>query len=303
MITFVFGCTFEESLAPELIMKRVKEGNIPPHGTIRFALSEPVVNDYIELAFSPDHGVGYHTYLTPDRDTLVLDISGMLPGKTTYIISPASKITAESGGEIEPFGVSFTATSYPTEDIGNNDSSTATPFEQPMYGSLENGHDSDCFVFADSASFMVKLTFEQGVTSWTIQDGEGTLIDERDIAVGNVVGSNIFNIMGVLGIAGIVAPAGIAVAESTYYFDIPVMIAAAFACLPIFITGGTISRWEGVLLVGYYAAYTVYIVAAATHHEALSFISNTMLYFVIPITAITLTVMAIQQYRRNTSLK
>jgi hypothetical protein len=183
IVAFVFGCTFEESLAPELIMKRVEEGNIPPHGTTRFAFSEPVVNDYVELVFSPDHGVGYHSYLTPDRDTLVLDISGMLPGKTTYTISPTSKITAESGGEIEPFGVSFTVTSHPTEDIGNNDSSTATPFEQPMYGSLENGYDSDCFVFTDTSSFLVRLTFEQGVTSWTIHDGKGTLIDERDIAV------------------------------------------------------------------------------------------------------------------------
>ena len=125
---------------------------------------------------------------------------------------------------------------------------------------------------------------------------------ERDIAVGNVVGSNIFNIMGVLGIAGILAPSGIAVAESTYYFDIPIMIAAAFACLPIFFTGGKINRWEGGLLIGYYAAYTVYLIAAATHHEALSFISNTMLYFVIPITVITLAVTAIQEYRGTKSL-
>nr|WP_217988337.1 hypothetical protein [Aliifodinibius salipaludis] len=68
---------------------------------------------------------------------------------------------------------------------------------------------------------------------------------EQDIAVGNVVGSNIFNIMGVLGIAGVIAPAGIEVSEAIYHFDIPIMIAVAFDCLPIFFTGGTINRWEG----------------------------------------------------------
>ena len=53
---------------------------------------------------------------------------------------------------------------------------------------------------------------------------------ERDIAVGNVVGSNLFNIMGVLGLSGIVSSQGITVSETALYFDIPVMIAVAIAC-------------------------------------------------------------------------
>ncbi len=77
---------------------------------------------------------------------------------------------------------------------------------------------------------------------------------ERDIAVGNVVGSNIFNIMGVLGLASIVAPTGIDVSAAVIRFDIPVMIAVALACLPVFFTGGVISRQEGVLLLAYYVA-------------------------------------------------
>jgi len=79
---------------------------------------------------------------------------------------------------------------------------------------------------------------------------------ERDIAVGNVVGSNIFNILGVLGLASLVAPNGISVSPAVTGFDIPVMIAVAFACLPIFYTGGVISRPEGVLFLGYYLVYT-----------------------------------------------
>lgn len=120
---------------------------------------------------------------------------------------------------------------------------------------------------------------------------------ERDIAVGNVVGSNIFNIMGVLGVAGILAPAGIEVSEAIYHFDIPIMIAAAFACLPIFFTGGVINRWEGGLLGSYYVAYTLYLVLAATEHDTLPIFSKMMLFYVIPITVITIIIVVVQEFR------
>lgn len=120
---------------------------------------------------------------------------------------------------------------------------------------------------------------------------------ERDIAVGNVVGSNIFNIMGVLGFASIVAPKGIEVSGAAIGFDIPVMIAVAVACLPIFFTGGVISRREGVLLLGYYAAYTLYLILAASHHDALPGFSAVMLYFVIPMTFVTMAIVAVRETR------
>jgi len=58
---------------------------------------------------------------------------------------------------------------------------------------------------------------------------------ERDIAVGNVVGSNIFNMLFILGITTSVSGTGIAVPDSALQFDIPIMIAVAVACLPIFL--------------------------------------------------------------------
>lgn len=124
---------------------------------------------------------------------------------------------------------------------------------------------------------------------------------ERDIAVGNVVGSNIFNLMGVLGLAGIVAPAGIEVSSAVVGFDLPVMIAVALACLPIFFTGGVISRAEGALLVGYYMAYTAYLVLAASHHDALAGFSAVMLYFVIPLTVASLAFVAWNEFRGRRS--
>ncbi len=113
---------------------------------------------------------------------------------------------------------------------------------------------------------------------------------ERDIAVGNVVGSNIFNILVVLGLAALAAPGPIAVPDSVLRFDLPVMTAVAVACLPIFFTGHTIERWEGALFLGYYLAYTLFLVLAASGHDALPAYSAVMLSFVIPLTVLTLAV-------------
>jgi cation:H+ antiporter len=118
---------------------------------------------------------------------------------------------------------------------------------------------------------------------------------ERDIAVGNVVGSNIFNILGCLGLSGLVAGSGgLVVPPSVLNFDIWVMIAVALACLPVFMTGREIARWEGGVFLLYYAAYVAYLILAAQRHDALGVFSSTMLGFVIPITVVTLVVMALR---------
>jgi cation:H+ antiporter len=115
-----------------------------------------------------------------------------------------------------------------------------------------------------------------------------TIRGERDIAVGNVIGSNIFNILLVLGTAGLVAPTGIPVAAAALRFDIPVMIAVAVACLPIFFTGNRIDRWEGLLFLGYYVAYTAYLILSSAEHDVVPVFSTVMGIFVIPLTVITL---------------
>lgn len=115
---------------------------------------------------------------------------------------------------------------------------------------------------------------------------------ERDIAVGNVVGSNIFNILAVLGLTALTGPSGIGVSPAALHFDIPVMIAVAAACLPVFFTGHLIARWEGALFLGYYAAYVLYLILNAVHHAALPAFSAVMLLFVLPLTAVTLLVLA-----------
>ncbi len=113
---------------------------------------------------------------------------------------------------------------------------------------------------------------------------------QRDIAVGNVVGSNVFNIFAVLGVTGMVSAGGLPVSETARNFDLWVMLAVAFACLPILITGREIARWEGALFLGYYAAYTTWLVLQAQTHEALPAFSAVMLGYVMPLTVITLVV-------------
>ena len=119
---------------------------------------------------------------------------------------------------------------------------------------------------------------------------------ERDIAVGNVVGSSIFNILGCLGVAGLFAPqAGLTMAPALLAFDIWVMLAVALACLPVFMTGREIARWEGAIFLGYYVAYVAYLILAAQQHAALPVFSSLMLSFVVPLTVVTLVVMLIRR--------
>jgi cation:H+ antiporter len=124
-----------------------------------------------------------------------------------------------------------------------------------------------------------------------------TMKGERDIAVGNVVGSNIFNILAVLGLSALVSPSGLEVAPALVRFDIPVMIAVAVACLPIFLTGYRIARWEGALFLAYYACYTAYLILAATRHDALPAFSAAMLFFALPLTAVSLAVVLVRHFQ------
>jgi len=119
-----------------------------------------------------------------------------------------------------------------------------------------------------------------------------SLKGERDIAVGNAIGSSIFNILAVLGLTSVIAPDGIRVSPGALRFDLPVLIAVSLACLPIFFSGHRIDRWEGVLFMGYYTAYIVYVILDATRHDFLPFFSTVMLGFVIPLTLITIVIIA-----------
>lgn len=87
---------------------------------------------------------------------------------------------------------------------------------------------------------------------------------KSDIAVGNVVGSNVFNLLGVLGPTAMVASGGLAVTPKALQFDIPLMILFSIFCIVICITGRRVSRGEGVFLLLCYAAYVVFLCFSET---------------------------------------
>jgi len=126
---------------------------------------------------------------------------------------------------------------------------------------------------------------------------------ERDIAVGNVVGSNIFNILGIVGITGIIIPQSIGMSPAILGFDLPVMTAVAIACLPIFFTGHIIVRWEGMVFLGYYLAYLLYLILDARGHDLLPIFNNVMLGFVLPITFLTLIIVAYREFKQKEESK
>lgn len=123
---------------------------------------------------------------------------------------------------------------------------------------------------------------------------------ERDIAVGNVVGSNIFNILVVLGGSSIVV-GSMKVSTPALHFDIPVMVATAVACLPIFFTGGRISRWEGAVFLLYYIVYTAYLILRGQEEDS-AILDATMIWFVIPATVLGIGLSVVYALRNRRKL-
>ena len=117
---------------------------------------------------------------------------------------------------------------------------------------------------------------------------------ERDIAVGNVIGSNTFNILGCLGLSGAVSAQGLGIAPAVLNFDLWVMLAVAFACLPAFMLRNEIGRRRGLMFLAFYVAYVAYLILGAQDHDALDEFSAVMLSFVLPITIVTMVAMVIR---------
>lgn len=121
----------------------------------------------------------------------------------------------------------------------------------------------------------------------------------REMAVGNIVGSNIFNALGVAGLTALVAPAALPVSSALISFDMQVMLASAIACLPIMFWRNLLARWEGAMFLGYYCAYTAYLILASAHHDALDEFTLVMQTVVLPLTAATVLAVTVRELRRR----
>ncbi|MCL4204471.1 MAG: calcium/sodium antiporter [Pirellulaceae bacterium] len=126
-----------------------------------------------------------------------------------------------------------------------------------------------------------------------------TMRGQRDIAVGNIVGSNLFNILCVVGLTATIVPAGLEISPQAIRFDLPIMIAVAVACLPVFFTGHRIDRWEGAVFFGYYLVYLTYQVVAATNPTVPLAFTVLVFGFALPLTAITLIVSVVHALQQR----
>lgn len=90
----------------------------------------------------------------------------------------------------------------------------------------------------------------------------GTLRNDRDIAIGNLLGSSIYNILAILGITCLFPAGGLTVEPHLVHIDIPVMTLVTLACVPVFLSGRRVSRTEGGLFVGSYLIYLTYLILA-----------------------------------------
>ncbi len=110
---------------------------------------------------------------------------------------------------------------------------------------------------------------------------------ERDLAVGNAVGSNIFNILLVLGLSSALAVGGIPIGDDALRLDLPIMVATAVACLPLLVWDHRLNRWEGWMFLAYYGAYLLFLGLDSTGHQASELFGLAMTAFVIPLTVVT----------------
>ncbi|WP_248746815.1 calcium/sodium antiporter [Pseudomonas sp. MWU12-2037] len=124
---------------------------------------------------------------------------------------------------------------------------------------------------------------------------------QRDIAVGNVIGGNLFNLLGVLGLTALLAPTPLSVSPNALAFDLPVMLGVAMLCWPVFYSGYRITRAEGLLFLGLYLAYGLHVVWFTTGMPMADKLERLMLFFILPLLCAFLLFSTFRAWRRQHS--
>lgn len=122
---------------------------------------------------------------------------------------------------------------------------------------------------------------------------------DSDIAVANVMGSNLYNILLTLGLTIVIAPGVIDVSPDAIKLDLPIMVIVAIACLPLFWPGKVLGRPEAFGFLFYYAAYLTYLVLISIDHAYKTHMEWVMLWMVIPITIGLIILKFVVDYKRE----
>lgn len=124
---------------------------------------------------------------------------------------------------------------------------------------------------------------------------------ETDLVVGNIVGSNVVNLLVVLGLTATASDASLLIPVAVTSFDLPILCVVAFACFPIFSTNYAIERWEGFVFLLYYAIYIAYLMLDQSGHADLALYRIAILAFVGPLAVLTIAVVIRgRRHRTNT---
>ena len=122
-----------------------------------------------------------------------------------------------------------------------------------------------------------------------------------DIAVANVMGSNLYNLLLTLGLTLLIAPEVLTVSVDAIRLDLPFMVAVSIACIPIFIAGFNLTRMDGSIFLFYYVTYLGYLVLNALDSTLVDPIQMTMKYVIVPATILYMA-WRIFEYRKSISI-
>lgn len=109
---------------------------------------------------------------------------------------------------------------------------------------------------------------------------------KADIAVANVLGSNLYNVLLTLGLTLIIAPNVLVVSEDAINLDLPFMVAVSIVCIPIFIAGFNLTRTDGAIFIFYYTTYLSYLVLDALGAPLAESIEILMIWIALPLTVV-----------------
>lgn len=126
-----------------------------------------------------------------------------------------------------------------------------------------------------------------------------TIKGERDIVVGNVVGSNILNILCVLGLSALISPAPLLAGKQLALLDIPIMLGVAALCIPLFFAGAKLSRFEGLLFLVLYTTYVWYLIAVALRFAYLPSLQTAIVYGLLPGILLYVIVICLRHWRQK----
>jgi cation:H+ antiporter len=122
---------------------------------------------------------------------------------------------------------------------------------------------------------------------------------ERDIAVGNVIGSNLFNLLGVLGATALISPEPLSISPNALDFDLPVMLVTAALALPMFYSGYRLTRLEGLLLLALYVVYGLHIVSFTTGMPLADRLERLMIHYALPVLGVAVAITTVRAWRRQ----